>query len=98
MLTGSGGWWSRFAEKRALAPILDRKSDETDVDHDADQVKGYIPYDGGLNELEKQATIGGKTIVTYPDGGLQAWLVVLGGFLMVFSGFGVSGSATENVI
>ncbi|KAG7566842.1 hypothetical protein FFLO_01343 [Filobasidium floriforme] len=79
-------------EKRALAPILDRKSDETDVDHDADHVKGYIPYDGGLNELEKQATIGGKTIVTYPDGGLQAWLVVLGGFLMVFSGFGMIGS------
>ena len=84
-----------FTEKRALATIPDRTSDETTLDPDDETGKGgkgYIPFDGGLNELEKQATLGGKTIVSYPDGGVQAWLVVLGGFLMVFSGFGVSPS------
>ena len=30
-----------------------------------------LDYKGSGGELEKQATLGGKTIVTYPDGGLQ---------------------------
>lgn len=30
-----------------------------------------LDYRGSGGELEKQATVGGKTIVTYPDGGLQ---------------------------
>jgi hypothetical protein len=44
-----------------------------------------------INDLEKVSPAGGFAAPVPnlpPDGGLQAWLVVLGGFCMVFASFG----------
>lgn len=44
---------------------------------------------GGLQELEKQETAFSKhSARAFPDGGLQAWLCVLGGFCCLFCSFG----------
>jgi hypothetical protein len=48
-------------------------------------------YDLRKNDLEKAAPTTGLAAPVPnlpPDGGLQAWLVVLGGFCMVFTSFG----------
>lgn len=40
------------------------------------------------NDIEKVASAVAPNPADFPDGGLEAWLVVLGGFCLVFASFG----------
>ena len=67
-------------------PSINKPPDSNDVK--ADELGGE-PVLGGIDESNKKsARPSGPNPVDFPDGGLKAWSVVLGGWCCLFSSFG----------
>jgi hypothetical protein len=82
----------------AMTDTKSERSEETDVDHNANQYAGPNPdpmppleKDASSSEIKKTLS---KTdpLGPPPNGGKEAWLVVLGGFLLMYVSFGYSES------
>lgn len=65
-----------------------RESSETLTSNTGAPVDLEAPLDLTASKEKSAGASSGPDPASFPDGGLKAWLVVLGGFCTIFAGFG----------